>query len=629
MKILLKILLVMMIIFGLLAAGAYIFLKDLDLNKYKDRITTQLSTRLGRQVRAGDINASFSLSQGLVLSVDEIGVADDPAFSQEEIFSAQRVFLDADIMALVQQRKLSVKKVELANPILRLVRDVRGETNLQALISAVGSQKTGEAQEDEDLAGQDARSKPSGSSSGAGRALAVSVEEALLKDGQIILTDRVKSRPSVFVLNGVDVTLKDVALNKEFSFELDLGVFSRKDNVRVGGQCLVDTKSTLVILDGLELDVDLSKISMERLNEFNPQIASKFKTGLRGKITLRDGELTLGAGGLQSLALDVRLSEGRLALMDVPFDLEDIKGDVFVRRDVIKLSDFAVQLAEGSVMLKGEIKDYLTAPQYRLHLVTKDLQLEELTALQDSEVKVAGALQTALDISGVGLNPEDALGSLQLKGGMDVENGRLKDLNVLRIIFSKMSMVPNLVAKIEESLPEKYKDELKRNDTLFKTMSIDLDSQGSDIVMDRMELAAEAFAFLANGRVDLAGNMIMDGQVMIPADLSASMVKAVEELQGIVNAEGELFIPLKRYEGPAESYRPQPDLAYLSKRLIVNRGRQELDKVLDKVFGGDEEDQPQGEQPQTQDGSTQQPPQEEEKPIERQVIEGVLDAIFQ
>ena len=57
------------------------------------------------------------------------------------------------------------------------------------------------------------------------------------------------------------------------------------------------------------------------------------------------------------------------------------------------------------------------------------------------------------------------------------------------------------------------------------------------------------------------------------------------------------------------------DLEYIGKNAIKNRGKEELQKVLNKVF--DRKDQPQGE-----------PGTESPKRPEQQMIEGILNTIF-
>jgi len=103
------------------------------------------------------------------------------------------------------------------------------------------------------------------------------------------------------------------------------------------------------------------------------------------------------------------------------------------------------------------------------------------------------------------------------------------------------------------------------------------------------------------------------------------MTAAVGELQYLADING-ILIPLKSYQGPLASLKVMPDLEYISKRVLVSKGKEELNKLLDKVFDKDEgaenfSDQDEMDDQQDESTSSQSP--------ERQIIEGVLDAIFQ
>ena len=60
---------------------------------------------------------------------------------------------------------------------------------------------------------------------------------------------------------------------------------------------------------------------------------------------------------------------------------------------------------------------------------------------------------------------------------------------------------------------------------------------------------------------------------------------------------------------------------YTHKKIFVNRGKEELNKVLDKVFRGEEETP-------SQEQEGQVPQEEQPKSFERELIDGILDGIF-
>jgi len=97
-------------------------------------------------------------------------------------------------------------------------------------------------------------------------------------------------------------------------------------------------------------------------------------------------------------------------------------------------------------------------------------------------------------------------------------------------------------------------------------------------------------------------------------------------MQGLLQDDGRIRIPLMPYEGPASSMKIMPDLGYLGKYLLINRGKQEIYKLLDKAMG---RDQGQSE-PSTQQAPSGSPSgrQQQQKSPEQQILEGVFDAIL-
>ena len=69
--------------------------------------------------------------------------------------------------------------------------------------------------------------------------------------------------------------------------------------------------------------------------------------------------------------------------------------------------------------------------------------------------------------------------------------------------------------------------------------------------------------------------------------------------------------------------RVMPDLQYIGKKLLVSKGQEELNKLLNKVLDRKDDSSHSGQE--TSPG--EQAPGDEKSP-ERQLIEGVLDTIF-
>ncbi|MCR4336610.1 MAG: hypothetical protein NUV91_02230, partial [Candidatus Omnitrophica bacterium] len=194
----------------------------------------------------------------------------------------------------------------------------------------------------------------------------------------------------------------------------------------------------------------------------------------------------------------------------------------------------------------------------------------------------------------------------------------------LQFIFKKISMIPDLVERLKANLPKEYQEILTRDHTVFKKIEAHAVIQEGTATFDVIDIVADVFRLHGQGTVDWQQNADLTFTIEVPKDLSRSMIQAVEELGFFADAEGKISIPLERYEGPIASFRPFPDLEKLGRQFIQTKGKEEIQKLLDKVLhreGTSSEQVPASPSPgQPSDGSQQSP--------EGQIIEGILDTIW-
>ena len=150
-------------------------------------------------------------------------------------------------------------------------------------------------------------------------------------------------------------------------------------------------------------------------------------------------------------------------------------------------------------------------------------------------------------------------------------------------------MLPNLVSDlVDRELPDRYKELLKRESTSFQEISSDVFLGDNMINIARAEFDAGDFVLSGKGTMNF--NQYLDWQMVLymSADLSKSMIDGAPEM-GYLLEQGRIKIPLEIYSGNLREYRPKPDLAYLSKTMVVSKGKEELYRLLDKVLDSGEE----------------------------------------
>src|SRR5271155_2898773 len=103
-------------------------------------ILSRLTTSLDRPITVGAIKAS--LGWGIAIEVDDLRIADDPAFSQEPFVAANKVAIEVEFLPLLHG-KAKLKRLSLIEPQIRLIRNAAGALNVSDIGGRGESQHSG------------------------------------------------------------------------------------------------------------------------------------------------------------------------------------------------------------------------------------------------------------------------------------------------------------------------------------------------------------------------------------------------------------------------------------------------------------------------------------------------------
>src|SRR3954454_22308957 len=102
----------------------------LDVNRYNDRIQSELQKKLGRQVSLGTMHLSLI---PFAFKVENAVIAEDPQFSKGNNFAqAQELYVTAALMPLLHG-DVEIKSLELRQPKIELIRNAQGVWNFSSL----------------------------------------------------------------------------------------------------------------------------------------------------------------------------------------------------------------------------------------------------------------------------------------------------------------------------------------------------------------------------------------------------------------------------------------------------------------------------------------------------------------
>ena len=142
-----------LIIFGIVVAVILVILLALpsliDVNRFKPNLETDLSTALGRKVQIGNINLAL-LSGGV--TVDNVIISDDPAFSNTPFLQAKELTAGVDLMPLIFSKQLQVRSFTVTDPQVSLLRSPSGTWNFSSMGGGAKSKSSASSQDNFSIA---------------------------------------------------------------------------------------------------------------------------------------------------------------------------------------------------------------------------------------------------------------------------------------------------------------------------------------------------------------------------------------------------------------------------------------------------------------------------------------------
>jgi AsmA protein len=169
----------------------------INVNSFRPKIESEATSALGRPVKLGDL--SFSILSGSV-GVEDISIADDPAFSKSPFVTAKSLKVGVELIPLIFSRQLNVDRIVLNEPQISLLKAANGKWNFSSL-GGSNANKAPETQKSTTAAGN------------------VSVARLEIENGKLIVQDaNSKGKPQVYDKVNIEVT--DFSFTSQFPVKL-------------------------------------------------------------------------------------------------------------------------------------------------------------------------------------------------------------------------------------------------------------------------------------------------------------------------------------------------------------------------------------------------------------------------
>jgi AsmA protein len=212
----------------------------INVNNFRPRIESELSTALGRQVGIGDLH--LSILSGSV-TADDLSIADDPSFSKDPFIRAKALNVGVELIPLITSKALHVTDITLDEPQVSLLRSASGKWNFSSLGTAdakAGAQKA-------NTAAPEASSNPN-----------LSIAKLNIKNGRVTVGDANSSaKPHIY--DTLDVGVQNFSFTSQFPFTLTA-------NLPGGGNVGLEGKAGPIDANDASLTPLDAKMNVKRLD---------------------------------------------------------------------------------------------------------------------------------------------------------------------------------------------------------------------------------------------------------------------------------------------------------------------------------------------------------------------------
>ena len=529
-----------------------------DVNSFRPRLESELSTALGREVKVG--NLGLSILTGTV-TADNLSIADDPAFSKDPFVRAKQLKVGVEVMPLVFSKTLHVTEIKLDKPEISLVRSAAGKWNFSSIGGNTSAKPASAPSAPTTPPSSGASSSNSSSSAN------LSVNKLEVADGRITIAHANTSAPP-HVYDKVNITVTDFSFTSQSPFTLAA-------QLPGGGSLKLDGKAGPVNPNDaaqtpLEAQINVQQMDLAASGFVDPSAGIAGLVNFDGNLN-SNGHLAHTSGTVH--AEKVKLSpKGKPAgrAVDVGYAT-----DYDLQKETGTLSQGDITVGKAVAHLTGTYQTQGDTTLLNMKLTAPSMPVDDLEAMlpalgvvlpSGSSLK-GGTLSTDLTIAG-------PLDKLVITGPIKLANTQLTGFD----LGSKMSAV------------SKLNDAKTGNDTSIQNLSANARVAPEGIRTDNVNLTIPVLGVLTGaGTISPAGAL----NYKMTANLSGGTVSGLTQLAGM--GGGGATIPFF-IQGTTSNPTFVPDVAGIAEQQLKNRlgggalgktpaGNSPLGNALSGLFG--------------------------------------------
>ena len=237
--------------------------------------------------------------------------------------------------------------------------------------------------------------------------------------------------------------------------------------------------------------------------------------------------------------------------------------------------DFELKL-KGEGVFKGKALPFQKPLRFKGGLQLENFEMGRLP------FALSGLVSGNVALEGAGQTEEEIKKSLSGDGNVHIRDGRIRNFNVVQSVLSRATVIPGLSEALVGAMPPSFRSVVASRDTHFDLIQTDFELKGSQSTIHSLVLKDANYQVQAEGVIGLDGQADLRAQLVLLDEFSQFLVKKVKELVYLQNEQGLIVIPFV-YRGRWPRATPQPDLAYLAERLVVDQGARLLQRGLEAL----------------------------------------------
>ncbi|MBP9865018.1 MAG: AsmA family protein, partial [Candidatus Omnitrophica bacterium] len=450
-----KIIITLIALFLIAAAALAIFIVTFDAERYRGLIETKATELTGFPVKLGGI--SLTWKNGLALQVRDLELKIHEEDTDPAPVSVGSAFVALEVMPLLRG-SVQMGSIVVENPEVRVTRSPDGRLH--------GAAELGEAKP----------SQQTNSSTGAESTLALLIQNLNIRGGKFIFLDQYGGRVREYTIEQIELHLSDVSLLSPFPVELKAAVFSGKQNLTLAGKVHVRLTKQELDLRDFSLNTDLSDLDIERLSQAFPEMREMAVPVVAGQIQASLSDMTVSEHADPVLNARITLNQGRVAFPEMDA-VENIALESEVTAEGLQIESLSADWAGGQLASSLNL-DWRKVPfmggSFQAVVSGMDLAQAVPAPASSRDPGVTGTLSADLRGTFAGADADIITRSLAANGQVLVKDAVITNLNVVKEVLNKLSIIPGVSEKIQSRLSEDYLRKLEERDTRLEDVTLPL-----------------------------------------------------------------------------------------------------------------------------------------------------------